>query len=288
MTTNVNFRIYEDCGRQSNRLCYVPAHVFKQLAETYPEGVGENPKHERDFHCNLPTVDPRVQRILDILKGHGLRPASESLDRSSSEFGMRIDRKYDDTDFQNCTYMVPRPTKYFGFTSRSNQGDLIIDARKQAIPYYDIGVYGRPLTIGVSEGIYRKVIEANFSHLVLKRILASIPQSDLPAPTSLWEISSDLTLPPLSQKNRLITNEGSPFTKDMPVGCFLIEELYSPPEYHYTSSSFRSIEPFDFAITQERFSGHKIQMLITSKKFYEFCKRNQLPVDWIPVRLDPD
>jgi hypothetical protein len=95
---------------------------------------------------------------------------------------------------------------------------------------------------------------------------------------------------------KLIDGAGRPFDGDFLKGCFIDDGFYTPQEPHYKASEMANAEPFDLASTYEQFGNAPIQsnpdagpgerMLIASKRFYEFCVKNKLKMDWIPVRLD--
>ena len=106
-----------------------------------------------------------------------------------------------------------------------------------------------------------------------------------------WELSSDMTLPPLSSKCSLWSNENKPFNGDYDKGCFIREGLYSNPELHYERSALVSLSQFDIAQTHERFGNGAMvayPKLVCSKRFYELCSQHEWEFEWQPVRIDPD
>src|SRR5206468_10103430 len=68
-----------------------------------------------------------------------------------------------------------------------------------------------------------------------------------------WELTSDLLLPPLAPSCKMFDQDGNPFTGDYSNGCYLIEGIYKLPELHYKASAIATAEPFDVALTLEKF-----------------------------------
>jgi hypothetical protein len=65
-----------------------------------------------------------------------------------------------------------------------------------------------------------------------------------------------------------------------------VADEYRPPELHYRQRDLKAIEPFDIALTFEKFPHE--HWPVVSHRFYGFCQTNKLKFDWIPVRVDAD
>lgn len=100
-----------------------------------------------------------------------------------------------------------------------------------------------------------------------------------------WELKTDLRLPPLSPACRLIDLDGSPYIAGESRGC-IVDDGFEPAELRYEAPRLSATSPFDLARTREPI-GEDRGMLVASKRFYDFCQALNLPMDWIPVRIDP-
>jgi hypothetical protein len=106
-----------------------------------------------------------------------------------------------------------------------------------------------------------------------------------------WELTSDLILPPLSPSVSLFDQDGNPIRDDFSNGCYAVEGQYSSPILSYRRSDLQSIGGFDLAKTFEIFGakGSKdMRLFIASRKFYDFCKSNQIDAAFTPVRVEGD
>jgi hypothetical protein len=89
------------------------------------------------------------------------------------------------------------------------------------------------------------------------------------------------------------TNADEIFNGDYSHGNFLVEDHYINPEPRYLSSDIAKVEPFDIARTLERFGNattaeRNHHYTIVSRRFYDFCVSQKLPMDWVPVHVDKD
>lgn len=86
----------------------------------------------------------------------------------------------------------------------------------------------------------------------------------------------------------VVDRDGLPYSGDCSNGCFLRDGIFQRPELQYAASAVASLEPFDLALTHEGFGPKPDQfdwILVASKRFYEICEAERLPVNWIPVRI---
>ena len=114
-----------------------------------------------------------------------------------------------------------------------------------------------------------------------------VGKSAEPLPGPFWELTSDLVLPRLANTRQLIYGYNSaPFDGDYSKVLILTDGFYTTAEYHYRASDLRAIEPFDVAVVSENLGGFPDK--IVSRRFYEFCKKEKLRMEWVPVRIDPD
>ena len=99
-------------------------------------------------------------------------------------------------------------------------------------------------------------------------------------------------MPPLAPYSQLTTNDGQPFVGNYDNGCLYLEGLVERSELHYKASDMEALaaaDPFDLALTQERFGIREWvcdPCLVASPRFYKFCVANNLRMNWMPVRLE--
>jgi len=123
---------------------------------------------------------------------------------------------------------------------------------------------------------------------------ARLEKPSFRVPEPLWELTTDLRMPPLSDGNVLIDNDYAPYTGKPGQMCLpreglsVPEVLYSPVELHYTDRSLAAIEPFDLARTFEPLGQSMTHYLVASQRFHQFCVAAHLRVSWQPVQVDLD
>lgn len=266
----------------------VPSDIYQGLLQVYPDGeVGAGL-----FSTCLPRGHPKIQEISDYLESRGLRPWSKPWQREAGEFRLTYGRVYDKEDWEPARYLQPSPKSSFG--------------------EYDIRPYGEPLKIKVghlsgadrkltiacanswwiivSDVVRRKMEQAGLKHVAFHPV-EIIGKGKEGFKQPIWELRSDLFLSPLSPRCELLDCWKQPFTGNISRGCYLYEGLYSFGELHYKECDIKSVEPFDYAMTHERFGPNEIQAehaRVASQRFYQFCVTQGFDIYWTPVRIDPD
>jgi hypothetical protein len=102
-----------------------------------------------------------------------------------------------------------------------------------------------------------------------------------------WELSSDLTLPPLSPTVKVVAQDGRPFIGYEKQNLELREGHYMIPELHYLRREIEQCEPFDLGLSSEHLGKPPFQqMKVASQRLYRLFAEHKLKASWTPVRLD--
>lgn len=259
----------------------IGAEVYQQL-KIYP---GET--WRPSLLCELPEDDPRMQKMLQLLRQQGLTPWSRLKERRPGEFWMELQRIYDADDYEAASYFIPCPKVKFGaYHTRTAAGLIKVKRHSTSFPT-QIG-WLEVWFIVVADALKKEMEQAGLKHILFREI-ESPGRNRQRFRGHAWELTSDLLLPPLSPICRLFHDGGEPFSGDYDKGCHLIEGQYQEAELHYTAEALKEAGDFDLARTRERF-GIKDHVayprLVASKRFYDFCASRKLKMDWIPVRID--
>jgi hypothetical protein len=172
---------------------------------------------------------------------------------------------------------------------RDARGRLEISAAKLS-PSLKLGC---ALYVGtvVSEATRQKLIGAGLMGLKFVELALTGPMA-AQTQEQFWELISSIALPPMP-RDRVIAHEKTP-DDFVHVAGFTDADFFEK-EMHYSASGIRALEPFDLAVTHEIYcgpgwkeTGHGERRLVASQRFRQFCIAEQIPMSWVPVRLDPD
>jgi hypothetical protein len=102
-----------------------------------------------------------------------------------------------------------------------------------------------------------------------------------------WELSSDLTLPPLSPTVKVVAQDGRPFIGYEKQNLEIREGHYMYPELHYLRREIERCDPFDLGLSYEHLGKPPFQqMKVASQRLYRLFAEQKLKASWTPVRLD--
>lgn len=280
-----------------------PAGIFDSLlslVEEYPWSIGRPGK--RVLPCGFEAANSKLFKFMDILSKAGLTPRNYDYPRSGSQYSYQIQRVYTHTDLLKFKYL-----QFDGGFGEAWTGWLT-DDRQRLILMKERRPKVRKGASDVSSGLplcttsLRENIEAQqYRHIAFRPTeLRGDPtfQGDPPRVVSgslydwsdiksepWWQITSDLTLPPLSPNMDL---ESTPGQIERVVGVTPREGAYAAPELHYRRQDFDGLPDFDAALTYEHIRGlYDFQNLIVSTRFYKFSHENRLPWKFLPVHVDP-
>ena len=273
----------------SIRAAEVGQGLFDEISAVYPEGQ-LSPRH---FGSKLPKEDSRTIAVMRIMEEHGyiIRNQYEEFDSSQKYYNLQITREYSNRDLDQIAYLMPTPKTMAGSLGRKN-GILILSHDHARAIAADRMTYAEDGRIVVTDDLRRMMEEAGLLNLVF--LEARLEKPSFRVPESLWELTTDLRMPPLSDRNVLIDNDselyvGNPGQICLPrEGLSVPEALYFPAELHYSARSLAVIEPFDLARTHEPIGQAQAHYLVASQRFHQFCVATHLRVSWQPVQVDPD
>jgi len=280
----------------------LPHQQRPELAEIYPDGFDSLGY----FTVWLPSDDPRIVRIQHWLEVRNYRAWNKWTPRIRDvEYDLTLVRKYDDADYDRAEYLELSPDisdHTISDVDRDEHGRLRLRRKSVKSSKLDFGraVLGY---IVVPERV-KTILEAqDLKHLAFKPTVAvkgiglaeerCTPMSwESVGIPPWWELTSDLTLPPLSPSMDLRDDLGNHVTReDAAMGCVPKDGFYNHPELHYRRADLAQAERFDVARTFESFGPRSpIQRpsIIVSQRFYQTCARHGLKTEWVPVRVDED
>jgi len=259
----------------------VGQRVFEALKRIYPKG---DKGHYLDIALN--EDDNILKLLLKILSDNGFSPRCRMQEKTPDTFSYRLEREYNVKDWMEALLLVPQPLQFFSeYAYRSDIGNIQLE-EYQAKPIGHVGNAGN-VGIIVTDNFRKSMEDADLKHIFFREIGIK----DKPGNTfkGHWELTSDLTLPPLSKTCKLMKNDGELFDGDYEKGCFLVEGHYTPAELHYAEKDIKKNGPFDLGMTRERFGNmhnSSVNWPVASKRFYDFCVKEKLKMKWIPVRID--
>lgn len=234
-----------------------------------------------------PPDDPRVFRLLEYLKQLGMVPRPMQCREKPGMYHFWLLREYEQEDFDKVEFFEFRPSDPLGgFADRSSLGRLTLKKSQLGIRNYL--VMNGWSSLAVSADMREKMEKAGLKRLIFRETEAGgeILKDEK---NQIWELDSDLVLPPFSSKCDCRDLDGKPFTGDYSRGFTLTEGFYIAPEFHYTRSVIKSVGEFDLARTHEHWGTEKApRKLVCSRRFYEFCNAHKVKMKWFPVRIDED
>ena len=264
----------------------IPITAYNALIDIYPQG------QRIDFHdveywsVRLPATDPRAAAIIDILRGHNLR-------LWGSEIKARFEREYSKKEIESAAYLSPHFPRPFGtFEERGEDGTLKKNSQDLNPKALIGGSWGGALLIALE--LKQAIEDEDFIGAGIQRInLIGTPSKAIEG--KFRELTSSITLPPMSSHMAFFAAAGHGEIEEvngdsrkpavLREGRDIPEILYDIPALHYNKLDLAAAEPFDIALTRERFGLNKPHT-VCSQRLYEFCARHKLPIGWIPVYVD--
>lgn len=259
------------------------ANEMEHLKEHWPQFF---PPGLVGFHLQAELGDPVIDEIIAYLRTTGREPYwNECPDfpwEHPTLYQIQGERVWEQSDFDNASY--------FRWLVRleAGTGKMLPPDGRFEVEFYrnkPIGImvnYWNPFC--TSE--YRKELEAqNFAGLSFRPVKVSFRTRD--KNYALWQVWSTITLPPVLDK--VVGLDGEPFDPATSKACS-IDDLYFPDHYRFPVSEVRKLEPFDIALTTERWGGgfrHCWEpAIIVSRRFRDWFMKQNVDVHWWPVALD--
>jgi hypothetical protein len=253
------------------------------LQRICPEG-----KRENCFWIALYKGDPRLELLLKRLRDEGLQADGHACD-SNGFFPLRIQRTYSRTDLDNSALLLFEPKKVVTQVAVITEtGQVSLAACKLNS---DLNIFALNVDVAaVTQEVREQMMTAGLRHVTFEPVLVTGKGAEQ-WQGKIWQLSSDLKLPKLSPKCKLVYpgRGGGPFDGDYSRWVMVDEEFHVPHLLLYRSSDLAKVEAFDLACPFERLTPRPYQKyLIASQRFYRFCRDHGYPLSWWPVCIDPD
>lgn len=234
----------------------------------------------------VPTDDPKIPQVISVLELHGLKMRPNAYVPAEREFIDIIHRReFEETDFESAKYLNVRASVSICHRNeRTQDGSL-------RVYMDDINRRFRMASVSdqivVTDSVREEFEEQRFEHLAFRRCV--VAGAENLEDFSIWEVTSDLVLPPFSPGCKLCDSYGGNDYTNPEKGLAINDGLHLPTQYRYRAKDLLSVEPFDAAQTREAVGfGHIHHPLIVSQRFYQFCKKQKFKLWWYPVVLDQD
>lgn len=285
--------------------------LFRSLLRIYPEGQTGSEGHV--FRSKLPLDDPRTVTITALLESNGLRksPHTTPSEDRTGYYDYRLHRVYEGTELLQFDLLeLHAPDEAYHGAERGNDGELIIPEGLLAGPNQleeldFISAYSMETWLFVTVRVKQLLEQMSALHLTIRParywpndlMLIDWPTVVEKVGIILWELDSDLILPPVSPAMELhdeYCNRVQSATQRARIHAFG-GEYDAYPELHYRASDLRALPPFDVARSFENFGlkpsrefQRDFSKLIVSRRFFEFCRSHSLKATWRPVHIDED
>jgi hypothetical protein len=289
------------------------ARFLDELGSVYPEG-----RKRYYFVLDLPHHDPRTTAVRKLLEVAGWKPYSGFGKRDQShEYLIYFHREYDDSDLDQFRYFELRSLHHLlskdihgkqvldETTGRDGQtwreGRIMLERRflRDDVDLAHTEVTGEGIV--VPEHVRVLLANAGLTHvrfdptvLVRRTKGRRVPVPwELQGDSPWWELTSDLTLPHVSDKMDLRDRHGNPVKPVDPPenGQYRVENSYAHAELRYRAAELEKLEPFDLSRTRETFTegvqDPHARPLVASRQFRHVCQSYGLKVGWYPVHVDP-
>ena len=239
------------------------------------------------FGVGLFRDDPRLELLLQRLRADGLQadPSRNGL----GYFPVGIHRHYSRKDLDDSVLLDFEPTRIATQVADiSDSGQVSVSASK---PKTSLNIFALDMDVtAVTQEVKEQMLAAGLQHVTFDPVLVTGKGSE-EWQGKIWQLSSDLKLPKLAPKCKLVYpgRGGGPFDGDYSRWVMVEEDFYSPVLFHYRASDLVNMETFDLACPFERMtdSPHE-RYLIASQRFYRFCRDRGYRLSWWPVCIDPD
>lgn len=251
-----------------------PSALYESIVRLKPECRGKE-----DFRLECQPDDPDTalpllaERIVAMCNDAGIKWTWTG---EIGTYGYTIGRHYDVAELKAAPFlkMQSQHKRFRNADKRDENGRLCLPA-SEATSTVKLGSIFPTGWIVVSDAV-RNILESagmqgmQFGEVVIRG--KSINAASKP----FWELSSHLRLPKM-------VNSGP--IRD--TGCsYITEPPYQYGEPHYRQSEMQAVGGTDIALTFEQFGA--TPSLVISQRFYQFCLKNKIPLEVLPVRIDPD
>jgi len=268
----------------------LPPNVLNEVVKCYPPfSEGSGFRHESRLEaqpCDTQTSSI-IDQLLGILSKHGV-PRFEGWAPGSYYF--EAERVYEPQDLLEAELllMVFHSNEIQFEHERDAAGRLILLPRKLKRDFVVGSIY--PNHLVVSDKAMKLISAEQFDGIEFRSV-ASPAGGPIDPSQVIWEIWSSKVMPKMVITNQFRIDDRSgqlPFKDDYSKPIVILDPPYRcGGEVHYRRSDIESCEQFDVAMTFEKFKCDH-QALVVSNRFHQFCEKNKIPLNVVPVRIDPD
>ncbi len=274
----------------------VSTDVFRQVGLKLPALL--NSRGDLIEVTDGPDNLDQVRQLLVELQNAGV-DVTDSITTRPQAFLMSRSRSYSASELAEFEYVIPHVKKVLGEAT----DDYFLDENE--VPHVKAAVKPYKAVIGalLNESgpviLVRRPVKERLerSNVVgLKLVEPKLfGRRQVSEDEKVWAVWSELVLPPM--KNILHNSAGERFRwrqrNEYPGGCLLIEGYAFQPEPHYLRTDIAKMEPFDIALTLERFgfSGRPAlqpEVVISQKLAGILFDELGTELSGQPVRLDDD
>ena len=243
------------------------------------------------LHIFEPLGSPALEKIESLIAQEtGFKPSPRALVQGRGEmrhFARNLDRTFAIRELDEAAWLrislPPRPA-IGEFERQTPDGRLVVSADRRQKNKLQFGSLFPAHVCGFANPLKSQLEHAGLTGLFFVPILVE-PADKAIKP--LWQLSSDLVLPP--NLLPLQQNDGGDFSGDLDKGCFYDEGGYRPASPHYHVKDFERLEPFDVAMSSEQIGphpNHAFRQLIVTQKFRQTMMHlGALGCEYVPVTL---
>ncbi len=257
---------------------HVPDEIYAEVLRRWPE-LQKPPL--RGLHIHLEKDSPTLQDILKFLDEHGITANWSNASRVPYNDPTRIqmsgERKFDPDEVQRARFCICWPESIIS-TMGSREKDGVLEAQRRNLSRQTFGRFQSSRSLVCTGTLRREFESQNFDGLsfVPVRITGKVPPVD-----SLWELRSDIILPPVL--NPLLDKTAEP-----PVHAgFWVDDIYTPWLLRFGLKAVEAHGDFDVALTSEHFGSGpdflREPYMICSQRFQQWCATKKLKAKWWPV-----
>jgi hypothetical protein len=269
--------LYEECRRR-----------WPQFFTTFPAAMFV--KNEKE--------DPELNEVIAFLRQHGREPHLRINPRISLDhpkmYQVEGRRVFEAKDLERGEYFYFYPDKWIAEGGHTITGYTDLhEVKGGTVTQQPIGSNGTYFVSLCSDELRRELEEERFLGLSFREVLITGKARRGP----LWQLWSDRQMPPI--RNRIIDEDGNDVDPKARRGR-RIDDFYFPYLLKFRAEQVRAMEPFDAALTQERFGNSVGQyfpadgiyenkldpILIVSRRFYQWCEGRKLKISWHPIVLE--
>jgi hypothetical protein len=268
----------------------VSAATFESLASELPEftkgsAANQNTRLEIGYTCG----SEGEIRILKSLSKHGLKPRwnrypslSRMPDRDPMIVQMEGKRTFEYKDLEAAEFYVFAPQKKIA-EAEPPQG-VRLGIKPGSISSTEIGWISAAATNGCSEAFRRRLIATGFTAPHFRSLANGETGQGL---TNIFELRSNLTLPPMAEPP--IYSTGEPWRGERDAHL-LFDDVFHPPIIKYRRDHMKH-QLFDVAESLEHSvlwvgrPGWWASYLVVSRRFRQWCISQKIKADWWPVQL---